>query len=325
MLKMRWIYLILKFSGLLWIFTRILIKGNKHVVLCYHRISKEKLNQHINYYKSQFNVVPLKTLLNTVFQNNTTTVLGNKKIMLSLTMDDCYTDDFFHAFKVCQSNKVHCTYFVPTFYSEGNMPMWPLRFVKFLESLNIPSSLYDFNGTLVCFNSNRDIQKFSSKWFNEFQNGITQTLEIEKIFDVFFNINNFSDRSSKVIDKEIILSCSKNPYATFESHSYSHAKLTFCNDNQLNEEFINSLEYLDELIPDKSHNVFCYPYGGKFHIGESYKKLSNYYKFGVTLQKGVISKKSNKVLLPRIPIYEKDSIYSIRMKILFAGLTQMVS
>jgi peptidoglycan/xylan/chitin deacetylase (PgdA/CDA1 family) len=318
--KIKLIYTLLKFSGILWLFNRLMIRNEQRVILCYHRISEKKFEQHIRFLKEKFDIVPLHSLLSATFSTHKTPQLHSTKALLALTMDDCYGKEFHQAFTVCQKHQAHCTYFVPTYYAEKQVSLWSLRLIDMLRKLELPSTITDFECVQVTFNHEQDKRAFELKWISKFLNNKQQTSEIEALFDKFFTVNNFKDQADAVIGNEIIVLNSDNKFTSLQSHTVSHPKLYLCSPTQLKHEFEDSKLYLSKLALNENQYVICYPYGSSVHIGDSFKEASNFYEYGVTFQSGVVNRYSDRMLVPRIGIYEHDTYQSICVKVIFAQL-----
>ncbi len=316
--------MLLKLSGILWIFDRKMLSGKHQLVLCYHRISEQKLRLHISYLKKHFNIIPLKSMLNAVFDNNDSHEHSSNKPLLALTMDDCFTTDFLNANKVCQENKINCTYFIPIFYMQNNKSLWSYRLNYFLSNIKTPNTIIDFENNKVVLSNDYEIKKFEVNWIQKFLYDNIQTLDIDFVIDQFISINSFIENVDVVIDETVIRNNCHNKYASFQSHTVTHPKLFMCSEQELEIEFETSKNILSNLSENEVQYVICYPYGSSTHIGNSYTKASKYYEYGVTLQSGVLNKQTDKMLIPRIGIYEHDTYQSIRMKIFFAQLRAII-
>ncbi len=318
--KIKLIYNILKLTGILWFFNRLMAQKEQRVVLCYHRISEMKFDHQISFLKEKFDIVPLNSLLTATFNSHKSPQPQSTKPLLSLTMDDCYGKDFHQSFTVCQKHQVHCTYFVPTKYAEHQVSLWSLRLIDILKKLDLPCSITDFEGIEITFNEEQNKKAFELKWISKFLNNKQQTSEIEALFDEFFTVNNFKDQADAVIGNEIIVLNSDNKFTSFQSHTVSHPKLYLCSPTKLKHEFEDSKIYLSKLALNENQYVICYPYGSFVHIGDSFKEASNFYEYGVTLQSGLVNRYSDRMLVPRIGIYEHDTYQSICVKVVFAQL-----
>lgn len=108
---------------------------------------------------------------------------------------------------------------------------------------------------------------------------------------------------------------SKSELLDFESHGVSHEALSVMNAAQLEAELVSSQTRIEEAT-GKPCRHFCYPFGGNISIGSAAPKLvSRYYDSAVTMNRGRV-KGNDLILLPRIPIYTKDSASLARLKVL---------
>lgn len=320
---MKYIYTILyyafKWSGIFKFFNHVMIIRNQHVVLCYHRIQSNNLEAHLSFLTENFEPVNLKTFLERIYPIDTA-IAKNKSIMIAFTMDDCYSNDFHNAVTMFSKYKVHCTFFVPTFYSKHKKSMWPMRLIQFFESINAPATILDFNKELVMLKNRKAINSYSNLMIQELQNGNRQTLEIEEMVDDFFLRNNHADISDAVIGRETMKIHNGNKYVSFQSHTVTHPKLNMSNRGEIMTEFNESKNYLKSVLPYEDQYIICYPYGSRYHIGESYKFSEANFKYGVTLEKGIVSKRNNKYLIPRIALFDHDTPQRIKLKILLCQI-----
>lgn len=315
--KQKVLYYLFKCSGIISFFRA---PGNyKPVILCYHRISENKLDNHISYINTHFDIMHLQKMLQNFYQDK----LSNNNHPIAITMDDCYSKEFHNAFHVCQKHKVHCTYFVPTGYSMNGLCIWPVRLISFLQNLELPAFFTDFDGNPVQIDNPESKVDFEKKWINTFLFDNTQTRDIEAIFDRFFKINNFSDHGDPVISGALIKRLSSDTFTSFQSHTVTHLKLFLSGNAEREVELINSKAYLENLINEYPQYVLCYPYGAEKHIGNSDQNAQKHYNYAVTLQSGVLTKKTSPYKLPRIGIYEHDTLESIQLKITIAQIKQI--
>ena len=318
--KIKLIYLFLKLTGILWLFNRLMTRNEHRLILCYHRISELKFDQHIISLKEKFDIVPLHSLLSATFITHKTPQPHSTRPLLALTMDDCYSKEFNQAFTVCQKHQVHCTYFVPLAYVQENKSFWSLRIIHSINNLILPNMLTLDNGESKVLNNESQKQQFIKEFIFELQENNIQTIEIENKVSNFLKRNELDDKADKIININAIKENEKNPLVSFQSHTLTHPKLYLCNEEELENEFIGSKQALNKFDFGYKQETICYPYGSHKLIGNSYKMAGNTYNFGVTLVPGVINKDTNRLLIPRIGIYENDTIYSIELKFLKAQL-----
>jgi peptidoglycan/xylan/chitin deacetylase (PgdA/CDA1 family) len=112
-----------------------------------------------------------------------------------------------------------------------------------------------------------------------------------------------------------VASYSKSDLLDFQSHGVTHAAVGALSTADLEDE----LKLSQRLIADatgKPCRHFCYPFGGPESIGPAAPKhVSRYYDSAVTMTRGRV-RGSDPMLLPRIPIYDKDSPSLARLKVL---------
>lgn len=277
------------------------------MVLCYHRITKQKFDEQVTFFKKLAPVQHFKVLA----ENS---INSKPKFGIALTMDDCYYEDFINATQVLDKHNLPCTFFVPTKYSIDNTPLWPLKIVKILESPELTYKDEQAKETVFADKAEKIALKSSliDKWVWDED----QTATIEEKVDKISEINGYvAAEADKVIDEQEIKMYADNPLFSFQSHTVTHPKLYMQTESELEYEFVESKKYLEAAAKEEQY-LICYPYGSAKHIGNTYKTASKYYKYGVTLQTGSIKKDTNPMLVPRIGIYEHDTPLRILLKII---------
>ena len=102
----------------------------------------------------------------------------------------------------------------------------------------------------------------------------------------------------------------------FGSHGVHHGPVSSLSEQELLSELIESKTRILQFTEGACEH-FCYPYGDPVSIGERAPAfVEKYYESGVTISRGRVGSRSCFGLLPRIPIYEQDSPYVARLKIL---------
>ncbi len=294
-------------SSFAFLFKMVLKITNKPVILCYHRITKQKLDVQISFVKKLGIIEPLKDLVDN-------SINGKPKFSIALTMDDCYYQDFTNATEVLEKHNTHCTFFVPTQYSVDNTPLWPLKVIKTFKdaTLNIKTE----DGEEIKFTTEQEKEAYKNNLINDWASNTTQTVEVEKRVEKFCNLNNYTpDSTDNVIGEETIKKYSGNVLFSFQSHTVTHPKLYLQTDSELEFEFLESKKYLQNISGEEQY-LICYPYGSAKHIGNTHTTASKYYTHGVTLQAGSIKKNTDPMQIPRVGIYEHDSPFRILLKIL---------
>ena len=107
---------------------------------------------------------------------------------------------------------------------------------------------------------------------------------------------------------------SKNLLSSFQSHSLSHTACSSLTESELKNEMLSSKKIIEDSTGRKV-NSFCYPYGSKKSINElSINVASKYFDTATTLIRGRL-KNTNLHYLPRIDLYEENTISFVRLKV----------
>lgn len=112
-----------------------------------------------------------------------------------------------------------------------------------------------------------------------------------------------------------VAALSTHPTIRFESHGVTHTALVALSPDALERELRESRDRISECTGRECRH-FCYPYGGARSIGpEAPAVVARYYDSAVTMSRGRVEG-SNLFLVPRIPLYERDSAAMARLKVL---------
>jgi peptidoglycan/xylan/chitin deacetylase (PgdA/CDA1 family) len=108
---------------------------------------------------------------------------------------------------------------------------------------------------------------------------------------------------------------SRNELIHFESHGVTHTAVIALDRDQLGEELTTSARRIAEHT-NRDCQHFCYPYGGRQSIGQVAPcVVGKRFETAVTMLRGRLGGHS-RWLLPRIPIYERDTPDVARLKVL---------
>jgi peptidoglycan/xylan/chitin deacetylase (PgdA/CDA1 family) len=108
---------------------------------------------------------------------------------------------------------------------------------------------------------------------------------------------------------------SRNPIISFESHGVSHAAMSAMTRQELVYEMKHSQERVSEHTSRPCRHL-AYPFGSDDSIGaDAVEVAQDYYDSAVTMKLGHVDA-ANPYLLPRIPLYSKNSTLVARLKIL---------
>lgn len=306
------IWSFLEFTRISFFFWKILAHFSPPLIICYHRISEDKLVEQVQLINKFFNLSKLDSLLQSIFGE----LKLNKRSLVTITMDDCYRSDFLIAYKVFNKLKVPCTFFIPTGYSKNNDTLYAKKLIKLFD--HIDNYLINEFEETIYFKNSEEKKKYYHYLVDKYLWNNIQTNLINIEVDKICKFNNYEiSNDDIVISSEEIKKYSMSSLFNFQSHTVSHPKLFICSKQELMEEFAEAKKYLFEAS-NNIQNIICYPYGSSRHISSSFNIAENYYDYGLSLEMGTVNAKKSKMMIPRIGLYEKDTSASIFAKFLFA-------
>jgi peptidoglycan/xylan/chitin deacetylase (PgdA/CDA1 family) len=271
-------------------------------ILAYHTITTERFIEQIESLLPD-RPIPLSELLER-HKNQYST-----KGLFAITFDDGYRDTVLDIFRLAIDHDLPVTFYLPTDYLNGK-PM-PALILKNL-SAKIPDIVMTLSGIEYDLTHPEAKERFFrtlTKRMNHEKESIFYPL-IEEIIE--FNLRHEFLREKDIFDIpqpiswEHVLAYSKYEQISFESHGISHQAVGSLSERELEYELSQSKEQISKFSK-KDVNHFCYPYGGNDSIGIlAPEVVSRYFKSAVTMNRGRLDK-CNQHLLPRIPLYQKDS------------------
>jgi len=110
---------------------------------------------------------------------------------------------------------------------------------------------------------------------------------------------------------------SAEPLFSFGSHGVSHTAVSALNGTELEREFHESREVIAQHTGRECRH-FCYPYGSPESIGADAPAMAaRFYRSAATMCRGHLNG-AEPYLLPRIPLYQRDTPALARLKVLTA-------
>jgi peptidoglycan/xylan/chitin deacetylase (PgdA/CDA1 family) len=114
---------------------------------------------------------------------------------------------------------------------------------------------------------------------------------------------------------EEVASLAMKPEIRFESHGVTHTAVSALSLAQLEAELLESCRRISDHT-NRPCRHFCYPYGGPTSIGTSAPPVvARHFESAVTMSRGRVNRQ-NPMLLPRIPLYSRDTPAIARIKVL---------
>jgi len=240
------------------------------------------------------------------------------KGLFSITVDDGYENIVTSYSEICEKKDWPITFFLPTAYMEK-------KTLPFLIVENLIKMMPDILVEL----SNESIDLTSSDKRNLFFRTLIYKMYTTKESDYMSLVNKLIEFliNSYIVDEYNLLKVtqpvsweqvekySKLNTVSFQSHGVTHQGVIALDEKELREELIDSKNQI-ERHTGKSVSHFCYPYGSLKTIGNTSPNIvAEYYKSAFTMIWGRLHNVNN-FLLPRIPIFERDSENVTRLKVL---------
>ncbi len=282
---------------------------NKAIVLCYHSISKMKLDKHLKFIETIFRIETLQNIIEP-------SIGENRSVQVAFTMDDLYRKSYRAWVEVICKRNVPSTVFIPTWYSLNNDTIWSMKLIRIFDVISM--SFIDINKRKINFQNRFKKKEYLDKLIRQFQDSHIQTQELDDICNNLLDYNcvDLMDDQLIVELKELKRDYDRFPLLSIQSHTHRHYKLAFIKREEVEQDVQESLKILNanDLFRDEKR-IICYPYGSDRLIGDSYNNVMKYFDAGVVLGKSRLNGSRN-YLIPRLGVYESDSILRLWIKII---------
>jgi peptidoglycan/xylan/chitin deacetylase (PgdA/CDA1 family) len=224
--------------------------------------------------------------------------------LCAVTFDDGYHDTISAAACLAQTEKWPMTFYLPTRWVDGGRAYWFIRLRDLLEESRSVA-----------------LQRFGKEWRLDRpkdRRALAKAVTKELARAESSSADKFMDRleeeaggppgiRTRAISWSDVEKASRSDYVKFASHGVSHVDLTALSPAALQEEIITSKKIIEAHVGTPVRH-FCYPYGDPNFIDKPARMLiGDTYETGVTLARGCIRPGSDRRLLPRVALYEKDS------------------
>jgi len=235
------------------------------------------------------------------------------KNCFAITFDDGVEETVMGNWNICKKNNWPVTFYLPTDYLNGeNLPYQKIQIIeKLLNKYQLPEKIKNKTQLL----SKKNLIKY-----------LIDMLYVKNNQTINENINYFLKLIStnpeyknknlmpKAISWEKVKDISKNSLSSFQSHSVSHTACSSLSEKELKNEMLTSKKTIEDFTGRKV-NSFCYPYGSQRSISDlSVQVASKYFETATTLIRGRL-KNSNLHYLPRIDLYEENTVSFVRLKV----------
>lgn len=290
---------------------------NAVTILCYHQISYPRLSSHIRFLARYFSFISLEEYVSNI---NNYPYKNSIRPSIVLTLDDVTEADLLAWKSALKPYNIPSSIFIPTWYCLNNKSLWSHRIIKLFDHLEL--ELIRLDRSRIRFKSLGSKMLYRDNLLRSFQNSTIQTSSLEIITDRLCSLNSFSMPIEHCVPsprriQDITLSWDE---LSIHSHTHLHSKLSLLSSTQLDLDLSESMHVISTLQRKRPKSkIICYPYGSRALIGDWPDSLGDKFDAGVLL--GSDNSYANRhMALPRLGIYENDSIPRLFLKILLSAL-----
>lgn len=256
-------------------------KGNKYVVLLYHRVINDKIDDLVDNYiltdefydqikflNRNYDIIKFDDIKNYNSLNN---------IGIIITFDDGYIDNYINAYPILKNQNNSAMFFVLSKYINSNRPIWDreicILYKYYLENKQEP----EFKEIFI--NENLNINQFKNIWHLIRFLKNKKISYIEKVLKDLKNqlqYNLYYNKEDLCMNWTQLKDLSKNNMI-IGSHGVNHLSLGQLATDDANSEIINSKNEIENNLNIKC-DYFAFPYGNK--IDYNNQNLNNLVKLG---------------------------------------------
>ncbi len=243
----------------------------------------------------------------------------------ALTFDDGYADNLNTALPVCQKYKVPMTVYVTSgFIQRKHIAWWHLIEDLIANNSTIQVTLKGCLSTLDCHSLAEKQETFDLiSRFLTLASANELTEFIDEICSRYGeNSRNFAE--DLFMNEAELQKFSASDHAHLGSHGVSHCAFSSLEANELEQEFIESTDYLTSLTGFKPQHL-AYPFGTSNTASDREFSMAKQQGFttAVTTQHGSLYEGSILHALPRIPLFPTDT--ENRLKCKLTGVTTLLT
>jgi len=281
-------------------------------VLAFHEIQPERLAEFVDCLRPA-QPVHLSELVQRSKDRRSTSGL------FAITVDDGVGENVKGLARICIAKGWPATFYLPTQYldtREGMVFQWWHRMKPHLprKKLALKSGLIVID--LAPSNAVDELsRKMELLWHSErLESYLPLTMELIEIAIRENGLTRAAIQPPLPITWREVAEISKNDLMRFESHGVSHAAMSSLTEEELVFEMRHSRDLVTEHTGRPCRHL-AYPFGSWRSIGaRAAATAERFYDSAVTMSLGHVDQ-ANPWLLPRIPLYPKNSILFARLKI----------
>jgi peptidoglycan/xylan/chitin deacetylase (PgdA/CDA1 family) len=238
--------------------------------------------------------------------------------LFAITVDDGVGENVKALARLFLARGWPATFFLPTRYldtGEGMLFQWwqKLRPLLPRKKLELKSGVIDLSPSNAVDELSR---KMELLWHSQrLESYLPLTMELAEIAMCETGLTRAAIQPPRPVTWREVADISRNDLIRFESHGVSHAAMSTLTEEELVFEMKHSRDLVTEHTGRPCRHL-AYPFGNWQSIGaRAAARAERFYDSAVTMKLGHVDF-ANPWLLPRIPLYPKNSILFARLKIL---------
>ena len=280
-------------------------------VLAFHEIPPERLADFVDCLQPA-QPVPLSELVRRSKESKSTSGL------FAITVDDGVGDNVRALARLCLAKAWPVTFYIPTQYLDTGVGM-AFQSWRHLKPL-LPRKKLELTSGVIDLSRARAIDGLSRKmeqlWYSQrLESYLPLTAELVEVVIRERGVTREAIQPAPPITWGEVTEMSDTELIRFESHGVSHAAMSTLTE----EELVFEMKHSRDLVTEHTGRLcqhLAYPFGSWQSIGAcAAARAERFYDSAATMNLGHVDH-ANPWLLPRIPLYPKNSILFARLKIL---------
>jgi peptidoglycan/xylan/chitin deacetylase (PgdA/CDA1 family) len=237
--------------------------------------------------------------------------------LFAITVDDGVGENVRNLARLFSAKSWPATFYLPTQYldtAEGMVFQWWSRVKPLLPSrrVRLSSGVLDLTSPEAVEDLSRNMER---AWHSQrLESYLPLTMELVEIVLRENGLTRTTLQPPLPITWREVEELGRSELIRFESHGVSHAAMSTLTDEELAFEMKTSRDLVAEHTGLPCRHL-AYPFGNPLSIGERAAAMAErFYDSAVTMTRGHVDS-ANPWLLPRIPLYPKNSNLVARLKI----------
>lgn len=247
-------------------------------------ISAEKFKELVRFFKSiGYTFVSMDNFLEAT----------QKTKLITITLDDGYTDNLKYGLPIFEELNVPVLTFVNTHYVMTDTHLWWLKLGNEIFEKNLEIDKTDEKLKLFFLKRRDLINRHISKWTED------------------VDLKNVTTKTNEIMSPNELLEFSRSPLVTLGAHTHKHISLRIHTDREIYDDLTKNIHEINSMT-NKSVKYFAYPYGSSAEV----KDCTNIFEdlkiaAAFTTKSEFYNYDCSKFMIPRISIDDKTTPQAI--------------